>query len=125
LRLLREFGVERIPGLIHCSGGALTKSLRFGTSVHFIKDNLFPVPPIFQAIQKASGTDAREMHKVYNMGQRLEVYCAPEVASQVIALAGGLGIDARVSGRVEASSLSGGGNHITVKTHQGEVLEYQ
>ena len=124
LRLLRELGVARVPGLIHCSGGALTKSLRFGTGVHFIKDNLFPAPPVFRAIQKASGTDAREMHKVYNMGQRLEVYCAPEDAARVIALAGELGIEARISGRVEASRLPGTKNHITVQTLDGETLEY-
>ncbi|MDR0534981.1 MAG: thioesterase family protein [Puniceicoccales bacterium] len=124
LSLIRELGPRRVAGLVHCSGGALTKSLRFGAGVHFVKDNLHPVPPVFAAIQKASGTGAREMHKVYNMGQRLEVYCAPADTPRVLALAGDLGIAARVSGHVESSKFPDARNHITIKTGSGEILQY-
>ncbi len=125
LRLLRELGVSRVPGLIHCSGGAMTKCKRFGTKVHFIKDNLFPAPPVFAAIAKASGTDAHEMHKVYNMGQRLEVYVEPKDVPAVLAIAGSLKLEARVIGRTEASAQPDGANHVTVVTAAGEVLEYR
>lgn len=125
LRLLKELGVGRVPGLIHCSGGAQTKCKRFGTRVHFIKDNLFPAPPIFAAIAKASGTDAHEMHKVYNMGHRLEVYVDPADVASVLAIAAGLKLEARVIGRTEATQLASGENHVTVKTAAGEVLEYR
>ncbi|MDR2845493.1 MAG: phosphoribosylformylglycinamidine cyclo-ligase [Puniceicoccales bacterium] len=124
LRLLRELGVERVPGLIHCSGGAQTKCLRFGTGVRFIKDNLLPVPPVFRAIQKASDTSAHEMHKVYNMGHRLEVYCAPADANTVLALAASFGIHAQIVGRTEAAQQGGGKNRVTLCTAAGEVLDY-
>lgn len=124
-RLLKELGVARVPGLVHCSGGAQTKCLRFGTGVHFVKDNLLPVPPIFCAIQKASGTGAREMHQVYNMGHRLEVFCAPEDASATLALAASFGIEASIIGRTEPSRLPGGRNHITLHARTGEVVEYR
>lgn len=73
-----------IQGLVHCSGGAQTKCLKFGHGVHYIKDNLFPTPPIFKAIQQVSKTDWKEMYKVFNMGHRMEVYCSHEDAAQVI-----------------------------------------
>ncbi|MDR2863926.1 MAG: phosphoribosylformylglycinamidine cyclo-ligase [Puniceicoccales bacterium] len=123
LRLLRELGSARVAGLIHCSGGAQTKCLRFGTGVHFVKDNLLPVPPVFHAIQKAGGTSAHEMHKVYNMGCRLEVFCAPEDAASVLAVAESFGIRAQVVGHTEASQ-TGMSNHVTLRTAEGEVLEY-
>src|SRR5690606_1796690 len=89
-----------IQGLVHCSGGAQTKCLKFGSGgVHFIKDTLFPLPPVFQAIQLASGTSWQEMYKVYNMGHRMAVYCAPDDAERVIEVAAGFGIEARVVGR--------------------------
>ncbi|MDR3229533.1 MAG: phosphoribosylformylglycinamidine cyclo-ligase [Puniceicoccales bacterium] len=123
-RLLRELGVARVFGLVHCSGGALTKCLRFGTGVHFVKDSLLPVPPVFRAIQKASGTTSAEMHKVYNMGQRLEVFVALEDAAAVVALANSLGFAAQISGRTVPSQRPNNANHITLKTADGEVLEY-
>ncbi len=123
LRLLNELGVEKVPGLIHCSGGAQTKCIRFGAGVHFIKDNLFPVPPIFSAIQQASQTSAHEMHKVYNMGHRLEIYCAPEDVATVLSIAQSLEIQAQIVGRTEAVAAEGK-NRVTLKTAAGEVLEY-
>ncbi|MDR2430308.1 MAG: phosphoribosylformylglycinamidine cyclo-ligase [Puniceicoccales bacterium] len=125
LRLLREFGPGRIRGLIHCSGGAQTKCLRFGTNVHFIKDNLMPVPPVFREIQAASGTDAHEMHRVYNMGHRMEVYCSVGDAGGVVSVADSFGIKAQVIGRTECSTLRGGkGNHLTLVPASGERLVY-
>lgn len=92
-----------IHGMIHCSGGAQTKILHFVENVHVIKDNLFPVPPLFRTIQQQSGTDWKEMYKVFNSGHRFEVYLAPEHAAQVIEISKSFGIDAQVVGRVEAS----------------------
>ncbi len=109
-----------IQGLIHCSGGAQTKCLKFGNKVHFIKDNLFPTPPIFKAIQQASGTAWKEMYKVFNMGHRMEVYCDPEDAATVIEVANSFGIDAQVIGRTETSDT---GNQLSL-THKGKVYSY-
>ncbi len=92
-----------IHGMVHCSGGAQTKVLHFVENLHIIKDNLFPVPPLFKLIQEQSGTDWKEMYKVFNMGHRLEVYLPSKYASSVIKLAEKLGLEARIVGRVEAS----------------------
>jgi phosphoribosylformylglycinamidine cyclo-ligase len=121
-RLLRE-NRRAVMGLVHCSGGGQTKCLRFGRGVHFRKDNLFPPPTIFRAIQKASGTTAHEMHRVYNMGHRLEVFCPPAAASEVIASALDFGIEARIVGRTEPSRRPGGVNHVTLMAGD-EKLEY-
>ncbi len=123
LRLLQALGRDRVRGLIHCSGGGQTKCKRFGTRVHFIKDNLFPAPPVFAAIAQASGTEPEEMHKVYNMGHRLEVYVDPADVPAVLAVAAGLQLEARVVGRTEASSQSDGSNHVTV-IKDGVSLRY-
>jgi phosphoribosylformylglycinamidine cyclo-ligase len=112
-----------LAGLVHCSGGGQTKCLRFGRGVHYVKDNLFPPPPVFRAIQKSSGADAREMHRVFNMGHRMEIYCAPEHIGAVIAAAASFGIEPRVVGRIEASRRPDGANHLTL-TAGGETLDY-
>lgn len=109
-----------IKGLIHCSGGAQTKCLKYATNIHFIKDRLFPTPPVFKAIQKASGTGWKEMYKVFNMGHRMEVYCEPKQSAKVIAAARSFGIEARVVGRTEASPK---GNKLTLH-HQKQVFTY-
>jgi phosphoribosylformylglycinamidine cyclo-ligase len=109
-----------IQGLIHCSGGAQTKCLKFGNDIHFIKDKLFPVPAIFRAIQKVSGTAWKEMYKVFNMGHRMEVYCEPAMADTVIAVAASFNIEARVIGSTASSSS---GNKLTLH-HQKQVFEY-
>lgn len=90
-----------IHGMVHCSGGAQTKILHFVDQVRVVKDNLFPVPPLFRLIREQSGTDWAEMYKVFNMGHRLEIYLAPESADEVIAVSQSFGIDAQVVGRVE------------------------
>ena len=95
---------SQIHGMIHCSGGAQTKILHFVDKMRIIKDNLFPAPPLFQLIQKQSGTDWKEMYKVFNMGHRMEIYLAPEHADEVIAISKSFQVDAQIVGRVEESN---------------------
>lgn len=109
-----------IQGLVHCSGGAQTKCLKFGRNIHYVKDRLFAVPAIFKTIQKISGTGWKEMYKVFNMGHRMEVYCEPKQSAKVIAAAKSFAIDARVIGRTEAAT---GGNRLTLH-HQKQVFNY-
>lgn len=110
---------SEIHGMIHCSGGAQTKVMHFVDQVHVIKDKLFPVPPLFKMIQEESGTDWKEMYKVFNMGHRYEVYLAPEFAEQVIAIAKSFNIDAQIVGRVEAFE----GKKLTIESSFG-TFEY-
>jgi phosphoribosylformylglycinamidine cyclo-ligase len=93
-----------VHGMVHCSGGAQTKVLHFVDDVHIIKDNLFPIPPLFSLIQQESGTSWEEMYKVFNMGHRMEIYVSPEVADSIIALSKSFNIDAQIVGRVEAAT---------------------
>tara|TARA_B100002019_G_scaffold118402_2_gene101634 strand:+ start:123 stop:1310 length:1188 start_codon:yes stop_codon:yes gene_type:complete len=117
-----ELGGE-LKGLVHCSGGGQTKCMRFGTGVHHIKDNLFTIPPLFAEIQKASGTTDEEMYQVYNMGHRLEAYCTPQLADEVIAISSSFGIEAQVVGRTEPSDRPDQENHVTIRK-QGMELSY-
>ncbi|MBN2320674.1 MAG: phosphoribosylformylglycinamidine cyclo-ligase [Acidobacteria bacterium] len=119
-RLLEEHP-GLIKGLIHCSGGGQTKCLKFGRDVHFIKDNLFSTPAVFKAVQEASGTDWKEMYKVFNMGHRMEVYCEADRANIVMTVAKSFNIDARIIGRTETST---DGNRLSLR-HGDEVLEYR
>ncbi len=98
---------DDIHGMIHCSGGAQTKILHFIDRLHVVKDNLFPVPPLFDMIQRESGTDWAEMYKVFNMGHRMEIYLPGDKARTVIDIAGEYGIDARIVGHVEAADSPG------------------
>ena len=109
-----------IHGMVHCSGGAQTKVMHFVENVHVVKDNLFPVPPLFQTIKEQSGTDWKEMYKVFNMGHRLEVYVAPDEAQKVIDISKSFNIDAQVVGRVEPRPE---GNKLTIKSEFG-TFEY-
>jgi phosphoribosylformylglycinamidine cyclo-ligase len=95
---------NNIHGMVHCSGGAQTKVLHFVDDVHVIKDQLFPIPPLFKLIQEESGTSWEEMYKVFNMGHRMEIYVAPEFADEIIDIAKSFEIDAQIVGRVEAST---------------------
>ena len=92
-----------IHGMVHCSGGAQTKVLHFVENVHVIKDNLFPIPPLFKLIQEESETDWQEMFKVFNMGHRMEIYCPQEIAQHIIDCSTAFGVEAQIVGRVEAS----------------------
>ena len=124
LRLLKNLPAERVYGLIHCSGGAMTKCIRFGKNVHFVKDNLLPVPPVFREIQKVSRTDDAEMHRVYNMGQRLEIYVEDRDVASVRDIASALGLESRVIGHTEESRNPDGKNHITLTTESGNTIAY-
>ena len=104
--LLDEMRPE-IHGMVHCTGGAQTKVLHFvGDNCKVIKDNMFPVPPLFKAIAEQSGTDWAEMYKVFNMGHRMEIYVQPELADKVIALSQSFHIDAQIVGRIEEGEKS-------------------
>lgn len=124
LRLLEVLPRERVYGLIHCSGGALTKCLRFGRGVRFVKDNLFEPPAIFREIRRVSGTSVEEMHRVYNMGQRLEVYVEEGDVAAVRQVAGTLGLESRVIGRTEPTPRADGKNCVSLTTCDGERAEY-
>jgi putative phosphoribosylformylglycinamidine cyclo-ligase len=105
-RLLDELR-PRIHGMVHCTGGAQTKVLHFvGENCRVVKDNMFPVPPLFRAIQQQSQTDWQEMYKVFNMGHRLEIYLAPEDADKVIEISKSFNIDAQIVGRIEDGKRS-------------------
>ncbi len=106
----------QIHGMVHCTGGAQTKVLHFvGDNCRVVKDNMFPVPPLFRAIQQQSGTDWQEMYKVFNMGHRLEVYLDPRHAEEVIDISKSFNIDAQVIGRIEEGPRS-----LTIKSEYGE-----
>jgi phosphoribosylformylglycinamidine cyclo-ligase len=100
--ILNKYSPKDIHGMVHCSGGAQTKVLHFVDKVHVIKDNLFPVPPLFQLIQEQSKTDWKEMYQVFNCGHRMEVYVPQEIAD-IISISQSFGVDAQIVGRVEAS----------------------
>lgn len=117
-RLLEEMR-PAVHGMVHCTGGAQTKIMHFVNGKHVVKDNLFPIPPLFDLIQKESGTDWAEMYKVFNMGHRLEVYTSPRHAQKVIDIARAFNIDARIIGHVENAEA----NHLTIKSPYG-VFEY-
>lgn len=104
-----------IHGLVHCSGGAQTKVLHFIDNLHVIKDNLFETPPLFKIIQEESGTDWKEMYKVFNMGHRMEVYLDEKDADQAIAIASNFGVEAKVIGRVTDYQ----GKKVTVNSQHG------
>ena len=109
---------SQIHGMVHCSGGAQTKVLHFVDNVHVIKDNLFPIPPLFRMIQEESGTEWQEMYKVFNMGHRMEVYVPADLAPEIIAISKSFGVDAKVVGRVEAME----GKRVTVRSEMGEFV---
>lgn len=105
-----------IHGMIHCSGGGQTKVLNFIKKAHVIKDNLFPLPPVFELIQSQSGTDWKEMYQVFNMGHRFEIYVEPSVAEKIMTISMDFEIDARIIGEVKASAR----NELTIRSEFGE-----
>jgi len=107
-----------IHGMVHCSGGGQTKILHFIDNLHVMKDNLFPVPPLFELIQKSSGTPWDEMYRVFNMGHRMELYVDEADAGAIIEIAAGFNLDARIVGRCEASAS----RRLTISTLQGEFV---
>ena len=107
---------QDIHGMVHCSGGAQTKVLHFVENVRVVKDNLFPVPPLFKTIQEQSGTDWAEMYKVFNMGHRMEIYLPEQFAQDIIETSRSFGIDAQVIGRVEPSDKT----ELVIRSEFGE-----
>ncbi|WP_455516124.1 AIR synthase related protein [Porphyromonas sp.] len=110
----------KIHGMVHCSGGAQTKVLHFVEGKHVIKDNMFAIPPLFELIQKESGTPWSEMYKVFNMGHRMELYVSAEDAARIIAISESFGVPAQIIGRVEAAEK----NYLTIHSPYG-VLNYE
>jgi phosphoribosylformylglycinamidine cyclo-ligase len=102
--ILNKYTPKDIHGMVHCSGGAQTKVLHFVEGVHVIKDNLFPVPPLFKLIQEQSKTDWKEMYQVFNCGHRMELYVPQEIAADIIAISESFGVAAQIVGRVEESA---------------------
>jgi phosphoribosylformylglycinamidine cyclo-ligase len=109
---------DNIHGMVHCSGGAQTKILHFVDDLQIVKDNMFDVPPLFKMIQEQSGTDWKEMYKVFNMGHRMELYVPQEIAEAIIAISQSFNVDAQIVGRVEAE----GEKQLTIKSKYGEFV---
>lgn len=107
-----------IHGMVHCSGGAQTKILHFVDDLQIVKDNMFDVPPLFKMIQEQSGTDWKEMYKVFNMGHRMEIYVPQAIAESIIAISKSFNVDAKIVGRVEAK----GDKKLTIKSEFGEFV---
>lgn len=113
--IIEEIDLNEIGGMVHCSGGAQTKVMHFVENVHITKDNLFPIPPLFQIIQAESKTDWKEMYKVFNMGHRLEIYTSEKAAEKMISIAKAFNIEAQIVGKVEKSNQ----NKLTIKSEFG------
>ena len=107
-----------IHGMVHCSGGAQTKILHFVEDLQIVKDNMFDVPPLFRMIHEQSGTDWKEMYKVFNMGHRMELYVPQEIAEDIVAISKSFNVDAKIIGRVEAE----GKKQLTIKSQYGEFI---
>lgn len=117
--ILDKYTSTEIHGMVHCSGGAQTKVLHFVDNVHVIKDNLFPIPPLFKLIQEQSKTDWKEMYQVFNCGHRMELYVPQEIANDIIEISTSFGVEAQIVGRVEASSTK----KLTIQSEFG-TFEY-
>ena len=117
-KILSTYNKETIHGMVHCSGGAQTKILHFIDNLHIIKDNLFPVPPLFKLIQEQSKTDWKEMYQVFNCGHRMELYVSPEIADDIISISKSFNVDAKIVGRVEAFPSK----KLTIKSDFGEFI---
>ena len=114
-KIFSQMGTTSIHGMVHCSGGAQTKILHFVNNLHIIKDSLFPVPPLFDLIQKESGTSGREMYQVFNMGHRMELYVSPEKVEEILSISDSFNVKAQIVGRVEAAPK----NKLTLDTTYG------
>jgi phosphoribosylformylglycinamidine cyclo-ligase len=118
-KILDKYTSAEIHGMVHCSGGAQTKILHFVNNLHIIKDNLFPVPPLFKLIQEQSKTDWKEMYQVFNCGHRMEIYVPEAIAQDIIALSNSFNVNAQIVGRVEASEAK----KLTITSEYG-TFEY-
>lgn len=118
IREILETMRDRIHGMVHCSGGAMTKVLHFVDNLHVIKDNLLDVPPLFGMIQRESATPWEEMYRVFNMGQRMEIYLEEKDAQAIIDISKKYSIDARIIGRCEPSNAK----RLTIRSPYGEFI---
>ncbi|MGZ3777321.1 MAG: AIR synthase-related protein, partial [Mucilaginibacter sp.] len=118
IKVMLEQYRNQIHGMVHCSGGAQTKVLHFIDNLHVIKNNLFPVPPLFKLIQEESKTSWQEMYKVFNMGHRMELYVPEEIAADLIAISQNFGVDAQIIGRVEPAEKK----QVTVESEFGTFI---
>lgn len=118
IKKVLELYRQDVHGMVHCSGGAQTKILHFVDSLHIVKDNLFPVPPLFSMIQQESQTDWKEMYQVFNMGHRFELYVPEHLANDIISLSRSFNIDARIVGHVEKDD----GRKLTIKSEHGSFF---
>ncbi len=119
LKILKQLPGQ-IHGMVHCTGGGQTKCLKFGKNIHYIKDNLFPIPPVFSYIKNIRDFSLKELYPVYNMGHRLEVFVEDSVAKDLIDISKQFGIEAREIGYCESSKT--GKNQLTIK-HEGEIIQ--
>ncbi len=117
--ILSKYKSDTVHGMVHCSGGAQTKILHFIDNLYIIKDNMFPIPPLFKLIQEQSKTDWKEMYQVFNCGHRMELYVSPEIANDIISISKSFNVDAQIVGRVEASESK----RLTIKSEFG-VFKY-
>jgi len=115
-KILSKYNSNTIHGMVHCSGGAQTKILHFIDNLHIVKDNMFPIPPLFKLIQEQSQTDWKEMYQVFNCGHRMELYLDSNIAQDIIAISKTFNVNAQIIGRVEASSTK----RLTIKSEFGE-----
>ena len=119
-KILNTVSKNQIHGMVHCSGGAQTKVLHFVEGVHVIKDNMFPVPPLFKLIQEQSNTGWKEMYQVFNCGHRMELYVDPSIAQEIIDISKTFNVDAQIIGKVEKAPSK----KLTIKSEYG-LFEYQ
>lgn len=117
-KILKVFR-NQIHGIIHCSGGGQTKILHYVENIHVVKDNCFPIPPLFQTIKQQSGSSLYEMYRVFNMGHRMEIYLDKEIAKKVISISESFGVEARIIGFCEKTT----GRKLSIHTNEG-VLAY-
>ncbi len=115
-KMLSKYNSEDIHGMVHCSGGAQTKILHFINDLHVIKDNLFPIPPLFKLIQEQSNTSWKEMYQVFNCGHRMELYVSPSIAEDLISISRSFNVEAQIVGRVENAAKK----QLTIKSEFGE-----
>ena len=115
-KVLETYSSKEIHGMVHCSGGAQTKILHFVENLHIIKDNMFPVPPLFKLIQEQSGTDWKEMYQVFNCGHRMELYVNEQFANDIIEISKSFDVDAQIIGRVESSETK----KLTIQSDYGK-----
>lgn len=115
-QILSKYKSDMVHGMVHCSGGAQTKILHFIKNLHIIKDNLFPIPPLFKLIQEQSKTDWKEMYQVFNCGHRMELYVTSEIAEDIIEISKSFNVDAQIIGRVLPSNKT----ELTINSEFGE-----